>query len=1799
MSVSISIDNNRATPLVFDPLIVDQSAGIQDNDVNLDFTDTVASNDPLTGAAYNATFLGLINGLPASQLSEAGKAFAANVEGAISNTDFVQVTVSGGDVVSDLFFSGSGGAALNGVLVAGMTTLAGDPIYLWAAANSDFAIATTSNVSSTAGRVVAAFYLNEAGNHLSAQVQMITFEPVDQPLNPNPDDALNFTDVLKISAASTLTFSFDNLDSGNFLYAAFGTTSAGLIMTGQDLNVNDVLKQNGTPGANFGEEVSGGSDPTDTLNTGQGGDGATIGINAQDIRPGGGIGVITFVTGFIPLTGITDGSTFGHDVRDILYDNYINTSSASIFLSQQVGSEASGLTISLWEAGGNSNAGLDPSDNSTASLIAEEGYGPIPNPPGDNSGYIGDDDTDVQLKNDWPVALASVTIRRGGIDYTWTSAGGTPAAPPTYQGVQLNVTFSGNTFTVAGLAGFDKITFTAADNAGDPLDGTFNRVTIEGIAGKVDIGAISLSQGTTTPQPVGDLLRTDDDGPTVTATPSTSSVRHDETPGVQADTDVAGSAFVSGGSGPTVASLFTNVPSPGDDLDVAGTGAIGFARSTNPLLTVGGNAGTDGGAAQEVTYAISVVNGTYSGVQTTGGTQIFLYNGTGAAVGLVLGRVGTEGGASDSPNGSGTVAFALAANSATGEVYLAQYLSLLHPTPGTSYDETMTLAEGSVQMSATRTDGDGDTATDGDNNIGLLIKFDDDGPTLTAVTSTTASVRHDETPGVQADTDVAGSDFISGGSGPTVASLFTNVPSPGDDLDVAGTGAIGFARSINPLLTITGGDAGADGPAAQEVSYAISVANGTYSGVQTTGGTQIFLYNGTGTAAGLVLGRVGTEGGASDTANPSGTVAFALAANSATGEVFLAQYLSLFHPTPGGSYDETITLADGAVQMAATRTDGDGDTITDGDNNIGLLIKFDDDGPTLTAVPSGTASVRHDETPGVDADTDVAGSAFISGGSGPTVASLFTNVPSPGDDLDVAGSGAIGFARSTNPLLTITGGNSGADGPAGQDVTYAISVVNGTYSGVQTTGGTQVFLYNGTGTAAGLVLGRVGTEGGASDTADPNGTVAFALAANSATGEVFQAQYLSLLHPTPGTSYDETITLAEGAVQMSATRTDGDGDTITDGDNNIGLLIKFDDDGPSANGVAQSGTVDEDGTPLNGGLAGGTDDDATATKIATGNVSAIFGTGADGLGAYLISSDAAKIALLPSTLKSQGGTVVYNVDTATNTLTAYVEVSNANGVGYNSIDDREVFTLALNSVSGAFTFTLIDQLDHAAPPAGTSFENEITLNLGAVLYVSDGDGDTAFATADKLVMTVDDDSPAINSLDSANDIIYNNSDNPTPGGSGVFSYSIGFDDRDSYSDPAGGPGPGSDLLVNFTSGTVGTGAGSVITNRAISWVSEDDLSAQFNFSFSYVSNPTTGSTTNATGTLIFDKDDGTYSISLNAPIASFGVLSLNDAGVGFTGYIEGTATETGSSPPVTVAALAENFFVQFTGDQETNGGTDGNGAQQSQIGNNHNLDALSPGELWSNGDDDAFVDGELFTQSATWVSVSGTAAGVAGDTMQSGEVLDFNFYEDNPEGFINPAGIDKATTSTIFIEFDGLDNGEDLVVILKLQDANDPSITTTRAVVVQYSDIFHKAQASQIPASFGFTGTLDNNDGLVVIESNDYNISLTDNWTISGAQVLASTEGVTGQGINLNGAIGAGGGSPSTLVGLNAIQDSGKNNGGTWDGDVFKIVNIGFLTLITPDSELNFGVKVIDFDGDTTGSQTLTVDILGDGASII
>jgi hypothetical protein len=48
---------------------------------------------------------------------------------------------------------------------------------------------------------------------------------------------------------------------------------------------------------------------------------------------------------------------------------------------------------------------------------------------------------------------------------------------------------------------------------------------------------------------------------------------------------------------------------------------------------------------------------------------------------------------------------------------------------------------------------------------------------------------------------------------------------------------------------------------------------------------------------------------------------------------------------------------------------------------------------------------------------------------------------------------------------------------------------------------------------------------------------------------------------------------------------------------------------------------------------------------------------------------------------------------------------------------------------------------------------------------------------------------------------------------------------------------------------------------------------------------------------------------------------------------------------------------------------------------------------------------------------------------------------------------------------------------------------------------------------------------------------------------------------------------------------------------VFKIVNIGFMTESTPDSQFNFDVLVQDFDGDASATQSLTINVTGDPAT--
>jgi hypothetical protein len=239
---------------------------------------------------------------------------------------------------------------------------------------------------------------------------------------------------------------------------------------------------------------------------------------------------------------------------------------------------------------------------------------------------------------------------------------------------------------------------------------------------------------------------------------------------------------------------------------------------------------------------------------------------------------------------------------------------------------------------------------------------------------------------------------------------------------------------------------------------------------------------------------------------------------------------------------------------------------------------------------------------------------------------------------------------------------------------------------------------------------------------------------------------------------------------------------------------------------------------------------------------------------------------------------------------------------------------------------------------------------------------------------------------------------------------------------------------------------------------------------------------------------------------------------------------------------------------------------------------MAPSNQFSGGLDP----GDLFaTGTQTYVTISNSSNGVHGDTMQRGEILDFDFFTSDPHGHIDATP--SAQASAIFLKFDGIGTGEDLVVVLKLVDPDNAAIHTTKAIVVENGDIY-KTNA-EIPVGYQGSISLDSNDGAVIIESNDYN-GVGENWVIEGAQVLVSTRDISGIGINLNTTSAGGGASTGTQP---------LETGETGSGEPVKISDIGFVSVTTGTqaTNLNFALTTVaDADGDAASIQNLNVSIV-------
>lgn len=718
----------------------------------------------------------------------------------------------------------------------------------------------------------------------------------------------------------------------------------------------------------------------------------------------------------------------------------------------------------------------------------------------------------------------------------------------------------------------------------------------------------------------------------------------------------------------------------------------------------------------------------------------------------------------------------------------------------------------------------------------------------------------------------------------------------------------------------------------------------------------------------------------------------------------------------------------------------------------------------------------------------------------------------------------------------------GTDGAG--SLTYALGVSSsGADSGIVDTATNQSVLLS---LNAGVVEGRT------SATNDLVFTVSVDAFAN-----VTLDQLRAVVHPD-ALDPDDSITLAAASlVTLTGTIVDADGDSanaVLD----IGQNLNFEDDGPSitASGTPPTLTVDE------------SDFATDATQSFAGLFTPVAGADGDAV-TYALGINAGAANL---------------IDTQTGQAITLSVVA-GQVLGKDSDGDL-VFSVSV-AANGDVTLNQLRAVSHPDTADPNDVDTLATANLITLTAtVTDKDGDQA-STAINIANTLHfiDDAPAI-----IVPVDYPGADTSLHVGNAVgqsrtgsFGYDIGHDTHPAAFYTGGGSdfvdqSVAAGIQIGLT-GTVGAAA-SPITNAVVTLSSESESSAAFNFSFHYDKDPITAGVQDATagGTLTLDKVADTFTVAINDVVDGFdfSVLHTNELlakqPTGNTGHPNIVVEQLAVDNPAT-AGVNEGFYVQFTADNSPFGfsanGQGGNTADKAFTGANHDMVGGTP----------------------TWVSATQSTNGVAGDTIQSGENLTLRFFNENILADV-AANVEKTvptdSVSGVALKFDGIGANEDLVIVLDLIDTVTHQ-TITRSVTVENGDLYKNSTPGGVPAPYNSEFSLDNNDGLLIIEANDYNAA-GEHYEIQGMQIMQSANGLTGSGINLNKAIGIAGGSNAT----SSLQ--AWNFAGSHTTDVLKITDIGFVeqTSGTLDANLDFAFQLHDADGDVTAIQHIAATVSND-----
>ncbi|ARU15337.1 DUF5801 repeats-in-toxin domain-containing protein [Croceicoccus marinus] len=757
-----------------------------------------------------------------------------------------------------------------------------------------------------------------------------------------------------------------------------------------------------------------------------------------------------------------------------------------------------------------------------------------------------------------------------------------------------------------------------------------------------------------------------------------------------------------------------------------------------------------------------------------------------------------------------------------------------------------------------------------------------------------------------------------------------------------------------------------------------------------------------------------------------------------------------------------------------------------------------------------------------DGDGDTAGATLNIGQTllfeddGPAIAATAMDDGISAQTSDAALPDSDAASLNLAALFGYGGADFGADGSGSIGESYALTllVAEGSASGL-TSGGEAVNLFV---SDDGLTV--TGSTSASEGGVDAGNTVFTVTVGADGTLTLSQAQ---VIDHAPGS---DAVTLADGLIgaDYTVTITDGDGDSAADTASiDLGGNLTFTDDVPlvEANGNVPEVVLDESLLPpAADGIYSVTADfsaqfDFTNSADGPNTTSYALNLSADGMPSGLSALDNSDLTAGDGDGIGQGDPILLSMDGGD-------VVGMANGTEY--------FRISLDPGSGEVTFSRSENIWHAVTgfyaqdDAQTIKLPADILKLTATITDADGDSDSASVDLGQNSFTIEDAGPSVGMVTKYTAFNLSGTADYALVANGTLDFEFGTDG------PLGGSlGTGVAFVIKSTSSVDG------IALTQIDQPTYDPVDGVWKFAFDYVDSE--GRAGSNSGEISYDGDN--YQLIINEPFEFTTVTSVTGAEKSTAYDAYGLANE---HKDILTNELDDGtgdpFFVQITGFK---------------------------GGLNAGGDNVLGV-GERVGAAQSWISTNNTAYGVEGDTIDAGEVLELRFHALDPYQYDFPA---TSFVSGLTFTLDNVAAGEDFVVVLQLADPNNPgTILTTRTIVVGADDIYR--QADSIPEGFG-APALDGDDGFVIIEPNDY-LQGSEGFVIVGAQVMSSTNGLSGSGIDLNRAVGDDGGSSGSIA-------FGEQ---TDDADVVTVTDIGVIRTVFNEQaiSLDLSITVTDADGD-------------------